>query len=119
MLRLGGGRTPEELESLLEDAVILRDVQAVAELFHTDAAVSLGGGRLPAARGRSEIAAAIASAWDRRFTADIAMVVQAGACALSVGRGGTHVLRRSPDGLWQYLISVWNPTDDTRGDIHA
>lgn len=114
-----GGRTPEELGRLLEDAVILRDVDAVAELFHAEAAVSLEGGRRPAARGRRQIADAIASAWDFRFTEDVRVVVQAGTCALGIGRNDTHVLQRSPGGLWQYLISIWSETDHEKGASHA
>jgi hypothetical protein len=50
-----GAWTPEELETLLEDAFVLRDHQALAQLFEPGAVLVAGGG-LPEARGRQDIA---------------------------------------------------------------
>jgi hypothetical protein len=54
-----GARTPEELETLLEDAFVLHDPQALAQLFHPGA--TLVTDRLPEARGRRQIALVAAS----------------------------------------------------------
>ena len=50
-----GARTPEELETLLEDAFVVRDRDALAQLFEDGAVLVAGGGR-PEARGGSQIA---------------------------------------------------------------
>ncbi len=49
-----GARTPEELETLLEDAFVLHDRQALAQLFQPGAMLVVGGG-LPEARGHQQI----------------------------------------------------------------
>ena len=50
-----GARTPEELETLLEDAFVLHDPRALAQLFQPGAMLVVGGG-LPEARGHRQIA---------------------------------------------------------------
>ena len=40
----GGARTPEELETLLEDAFLLRDNAALVQLFEPTAVLIAGGG---------------------------------------------------------------------------
>ena len=56
-----GARTPEELETLLEDAFVVHDPQALAQLFQPGA--TLVGGRLPEARGRLRNAAYAGQWW--------------------------------------------------------
>ena len=51
-----GARTPEELETLLEDALLLRDGPALAELFESGAVLAVNdeperGGGVPEAVG--------------------------------------------------------------------
>ena len=58
----GAHRTPEELETLLEDAFVLRDHAALAALF--EAAAVLVDGRRPAGRGGEAIARAALAMWD-------------------------------------------------------
>jgi hypothetical protein len=82
-----GARTPEELETLLEDAVVLRDREAAQALFEPDAVVE---GEL----------------WARTYVADPHRVVQASDMALVVSQGGISVLRRGSDGTWRYVISL-------------
>ena len=41
---MAGARTPEELETLLEDAVMLHDPQALAHLFKPGAMLIVSGG---------------------------------------------------------------------------
>ncbi len=41
VMRVGAG-TPEELETLFEDALVMRDVQALAELFEEGAVARRG-----------------------------------------------------------------------------
>ena len=65
-----GARTPEELETLLEDAFVVHDLQALAQLFQPGA--MLVTDRLPEARGRRQITQVAAQLWDskRRYLAD-------------------------------------------------
>ena len=60
-----GVRTPEEMETLLEDAFVLHDQQALAELFHPVAMLVAGSG-LPEARGHQQITRVAAQLWDSR-----------------------------------------------------
>ena len=100
-----GARTPEELETLLEDAFVVRDSEAVARLFE-DGAVLEADGRQ--ARGAVEIAHHASAMWDgdRTFVADPSRVVQARDTALVVAPGGVSVARRGSDGAWRYAISL-------------
>lgn len=82
-----GARTPEELETLLEDAIVLADAHAVSGLFEPDAVVD---GEL----------------WGRTYVAHPHRVVQARDTALVVSQGGVSVVRRGSDGAWRYLISL-------------
>src|SRR6185312_4755484 len=58
----GGACTPEQLETLLEDAFMLQDHQALAQLFHP-AAILVAGWGLPEARGHQQIAHVAAQLW--------------------------------------------------------
>jgi hypothetical protein len=49
-----GGTTPEELETLLEDASLMTDAGVLAQLFE-DGAVVAGGNEVGEARGREDI----------------------------------------------------------------
>ena len=109
-----GARTPEELETLLEDAFVTRDPAAVAGLFERGAVLVAGDGRPggregPAARGPAAIARLAAALWarDRTYVADPRRVLQARDTALVVaGRGSLTVVRRGSDGAWRYAIAL-------------
>jgi ketosteroid isomerase-like protein len=95
-----GARTPEELETLLEDAFVLRDQEAVGELFEPGAVLVVDGSC--EARGRREIvraAGAIPS-----YTADAQRVIQSGDIALVIGGSAISITRRGPDERWRYLV---------------
>ena len=102
-----GARTPEELETLLEDAFVLHDHQALAQLFHPGA-ILVAGGRLPEARGRRQIARVAAQLWDldRSYLADPRRVLQVRDTALVLAGHAINVGRRGDDGLWRYAISI-------------
>ncbi len=95
-------RSPEELETLLEDAVLLDDGPAVAALFETTGVLHTGAGLC----GRAAIAAATPASWGGGFVADPRQVVCGADLALVVGPAGTNVARRDPSGTWRYVISV-------------
>jgi hypothetical protein len=102
-----GGRTPEELETLLEDALLMRDADALTPLFE-DAGVLVAGRRPQLLRGPREIARAARLLWDqpRGYLAGPRRVFQARDTALLLGDGVINVARRGVDGSWRYAISI-------------
>src|SRR4029453_11389841 len=67
----GGTRTPEELETLLEDAFLPQSPRALTRLFQPGATLVVSGG-LAEARGHRQIARVAAQLWDsqRLYLAD-------------------------------------------------
>jgi hypothetical protein len=110
-----GARTPEELETLLEDAFVLRDNQALAQLFQPGAMLVVGGD-LPEARGRRQIARVAAQLWDaeRLYLADPRRILQARDTALVVAGRAINVARRTDNGSWRYAISLLDLEAATR-----
>jgi hypothetical protein len=104
------GRTPEELETLLEDAFVLHDHDAVAQLFEAEAVLSAGGA-LQDACGIDEITRSIAAMWDfqRTYLADPRRVLQGHDTALILGGHAINVARRGHDGSWRYAILCLYP----------
>lgn len=101
-----GARTPEELDTLLEDAFVLRDRAGFGELFD-DGAVLLEA-RGVEARGGEAIGRALARLWalNRTYVSRPRRVLQSRDMALLVADGGIHVLRRGGDGAWRAAISL-------------
>jgi hypothetical protein len=104
-----GAQTPEELETLLEDAFVMHDARVLAQLFDHQAV--LGDGQAPAARGRSEIVRAAETLWAREQTylAAPLRVLQTRSMALITGPCGASVARRSGRGAWRYSIALLQP----------
>jgi Domain of unknown function (DUF4440) len=111
-----GARTPEELEMLLEDAVVVRDRAAIAELFE-DGAVLVMADAAGEARGAAEIARLAAGLWahDLTYLADPRRVLQARDTALVVAQHGVSVVRRGDHGTWRYAISLLRCDDNQPG----
>jgi Domain of unknown function (DUF4440) len=109
-----GARTPEELETLLEDAFVTRDREAVAELFE-DGAVLAADDRDREARGGDEIVRLTREMWghDRTYLAEPRRVLQARNTALVLTRHGINVVRRGSDGAWRYAIALLPRADAT------
>jgi ketosteroid isomerase-like protein len=104
---VAGARTPEELETLVEDAFLMRDLDEVSALFHEGAVLvpSAGG---PEARGGEAISHAVAALWGngRTYVGGSRRVLQARDTALVVTDVGVHVARRAADGRWRVAISL-------------
>ena len=107
-----GARTPEELEALLEDAFVVRDREALAELFE-DGAVLVRDRR--EVRGGDEIGRWAREMWarDRTYLADPRRVLQARDTGLVLTRHGINVVRRGSDGAWRYAIALLSRDDAT------
>lgn len=110
-----GARTPEELETLFEDAFVVRDHAALCELFDEGALLMTDDGRREA-RGTLEIARMVVAIWesDRTYLADPTRVVQSRDTALVVAAGATNVMRRGGDGAWRYAIAVLSCPEPTK-----
>lgn len=110
-----GARTPEELETLLEDAFVMRNGNALAELFEVGAVLVAGGGGREA-RGADEIARLAREMWerDRTYLADPRRVVQARTTGLVLASHGINVVRRGTDGAWRYAIALLSRDEPTK-----
>ena len=106
-----GARTPEELETLFEDALVIGDSKALAELFE-EGAVLVGADERPC-HGAEEIARLALATWtgDHTYVAEPWRVMQARDIALVVGEQGINVVRREHDGAWRYAIVLLTAED--------
>jgi len=98
-----GARTPEELETLLEDAFVLRDQEALTQLLEPGAVLH-GPGSLQA-RGREQVIGALMETWNqqRTYVADPRSVFQARDTALILSGRAINVVRRN-HASWRYAI---------------
>jgi hypothetical protein len=112
-MRPGAG-TPEELETLFEDACLVRDRDGLSGLFDDGAVLVCGGGSREA-RG-ADIVRAAAALWDR----DLAWlgaprrVLQAGDTALVLGTRAVNVARRGADRRWRYAVFLLDDAQEER-----
>lgn len=99
-----GARTPEELEALLEDTLLLGDLVALAALFEDGAAFVVGG--QPAVRGSEKIARRALATWrdEDGYVAHAQSPIQARDIGLIVADRGLNVMRRGTDGMWRYVL---------------
>jgi hypothetical protein len=100
-------QTPEELEMLFEDSLLLRDEKSLMALFAAGAVLAIGEEEL--ARGE-DIARLALAAWedDHAYIADPKHVIQVRDMALVISEQGINVVRRDSNGSWQYVI-VYQP----------
>lgn len=108
-------RTPEELETLFEDSLLLRDGAALSQLF--DGGAALVANDVGTARGATEITRLALATWhdDAIYVADPRWVVQTRDIALIVAGRAINVARRGPDGAWRYAIVFVDVRDETKG----
>jgi hypothetical protein len=111
-----GAVTPEELETMFEDAFVVRDPDAVTRLFE-DGGLLATESETRSGEGIGPFAAAL---WEREvsFLADPRRVLQAHDTALVVSERSVSVLRRAGDGRWRYAISLLDVADDTNREEH-
>ena len=104
---MGGGDTPEELGTLLEDALLLRDADAVARLFE-DGSLLVNGEESQPVRGHAAVLRAASLLCNRgcAYLANPRRVFQTRDTALLIGEGVINVARRGHDGTWRLSISM-------------
>ena len=98
-----GAQTPEELEMLFEDSLLLRDPKSLIALFADGAALVIDGQE--AVRGK-DIARLALATWngDQAYVGHPHHVIQARNMALIISEQGINVVRRNRHGSWQYII---------------
>ena len=109
-----GASTPEELETLFEDAFVMCDPEQLSAIY-ADGAVLVADRDGPETRGADAIgrAATALSADGRTYVAASRRVVQTRGTALVMTGGGVHVLGRAGDGSWRFVISLLDLDDAT------
>ncbi len=99
-----GASSPEELETLLEDAVLLQDDRAVADLFESNGVVV----RVPSrVTGRSRAGSVLVR---EGFVASVRSVTVVHDVAVVVGQRTVNVSGRRPDHTWRLLATVVMPS---------
>lgn len=109
--------SPEELETLFEDSLMLGDAHLLAGLFGDGALLVSAAGQ--SIRGAAEIAREALATWygERSYVADSRRVNQARDIALIVAEGSINVVRRGRDGGWRYAI-ILLAADATDGKVN-
>jgi hypothetical protein len=99
-----GASSPDELETMFEDATVLGDPDELAALCVPGAVVHRAMHELPV-HGRQRIVRLLIERPDGpAYVALPPHILQRGATALVLAGSAVHVTRRSPQG-WRYLIS--------------
>ena len=112
-----GARTPEELETLLEDTLVLRDYEALPGLFEQWAVLAVDGApsRL---QGAAPVDAFSSGVSGDSYLAEPLLVIQARDIALVVTVLGANVVRRGADGCWRYAIfHIRNQAPTERSEV--
>src|SRR5687768_1902373 len=111
---MSGARTPEELETLFEDALLLRDHQVLTALFEAGATLVMGGDQ--PVRGGEAIARAVSATRSGigAYVADPRRVLLARTSALVVTDRSVNVMHRGNDGAWRYAI-VLHVVEESNG----
>jgi hypothetical protein len=100
-----GARTPEDLETLLEDTLVLENREGLTQLFEQEALMAVGAAHQEV-RGADKISRFVGGIWtqENTYLADLGRVMQARDLALVVTSRGVNVARRATDGSWRYAI---------------
>lgn len=111
-----GAATPEDLETLLEDTLVLENREALTQLFEEGALVAAGRGQREA-RGAEEISRVAGGIWtqENTYLAGLGRVMQARDLALVITPSGVNLLRKGADGFWRYVILVVEQSNLTKG----
>jgi hypothetical protein len=111
-----GAATPEDLETLLEDTLVLENPAALTQLFEEGALIAVGRGHREV-RGAEEISRLAGGIWtqENTYLAGLGRVMQARDLALVIAPGGVNLLRKGADGFWRYVILAVEQSNLTKG----
>jgi hypothetical protein len=109
-----GASTPEDLESLFEDAFVIGDEDAFTGLFDSGSVLSASDAS-DARGGEIMRLAAVMRGRGYTYLADRGRVFQAGDISLVVAKRAINVMRRGSDRRWRYAISVLDTDDELEG----
>ncbi|MGH2548710.1 MAG: hypothetical protein ACRDHN_04940 [Thermomicrobiales bacterium] len=100
----GGPSTPEELEALHEDALVMGDSRILVRLYEERAVLVTDSGTT--AIGVAECAELALASWQRHhpYVADPLSITQARDLALIVSNDCISVVRRNSQGVWKYAV---------------
>jgi hypothetical protein len=101
-------RSPEELETLLEDALVLQDGAEVAALFEDGGVLVDGSGRV---HGRNQVARVLAQ---HDYVASPQSVTMVSNVAIVVGSRTINVSCRAPGGGWRLVAAIVTMTPRSR-----
>jgi hypothetical protein len=108
-----GARTPEELETLLEDAFVVRDARAAASLFAADAVLAA---RLDGREARGPAIGSLVGDIQQAglvYVAEPRRILRAADTALIVAERAVSVVRRAGT-RWRYAIALLDTDATTR-----
>ena len=110
---MSGARTPEELETLFEDALVQADSVMLAALFEPGATLVID--KEPPVRSREAITSMALGTWggEHPYIADPQRVLVARNTALIIAEQSINVVHRDRDGAWRYAIVLQRLEDDT------
>ncbi len=94
--------SPEELETLLEDAVLLGDEAAVLSLFDAGAVLITGPHVIGPEKAMAELATL-------GYVAATRIVIERRDLAVIVGDHAVNVSLRAPDGAWRLVAAIVRP----------
>lgn len=99
-----GARTPEELEALHEDALVMRDIAMLRGVYDEQAVLAAASGKT--ASGVNDCVELALASWqgDHPYVADPCSLTLAGDLTLIVSRDRISVARRDRHGGWRYAI---------------
>ena len=113
-----GGRTPAELDTLLEDAVVLRDPAALTALFEEGGLLIPPDGLPEDAPGLPPAAERVCAAGGHLFDGP-RPVFRIQGLALAVGDRSVTVSRCGADGVWRYTFAVFANRTEEEHEMHT
>jgi hypothetical protein len=110
MLTVMATTTPEELETMLEDAFLTWEYAVLSELFEKGAVVLARPDHRPA-RGIGAVTRRVVTTWEQGSTLSAVPgpLCGRGDTALDFGDETLAVMRRGGDRRWRYSICVFSP----------
>lgn len=92
---------------LLEDAFVLRDAAALADLFQPEAVIA-------SVEGQHRVTDLGDGIWKLGFWSEPRLIVENGHTAVVIGSRAINVMHGSEGGSWRYAICVFGTREDAQ-----